>query len=329
MINVDMFVDEVKKMPELNQVSDLFQGRCDGRPKDEEGKTFYDLHRMFYAWNPESMIKGVEKLIDFGKNKETFVYQIYTQDEIRANSELENVKLTAFMGNPEKPFVILCAGGGYNSVCSMAEAFPVATQLSELGYSTFCLNYRTYSGTDILFPKPVDDLAQAVKYVFEHKKMFNLCSDNYALGGFSAGANLINVFCLENIGYKKYNVKKPNCLFSVYGLMTFSDLTTEMRESIYDTMFGGNVDTDLINQYDVILNIKGDYPASYIVVAEDDDTVPVSNSLKLKEKLDLLNVPNKLEIGENGGHGFGDGRDTDLEGWVERAVLFWNSLTEE
>ena len=33
-----------------------------------------------------------------------------------------------------------------------------------------------------------------------------------------------------------------------------------------------------------------------------------------------------MRMGEKGGHGFGEGRGTDAEGWIERAIEFYEKV---
>ena len=56
--------------------------------------------------------------------------------------------------------------------------------------------------------------------------------------------------------------------------------------------------------------------------------VPPVNSEMMKARLDAAGVPAVLEEGEHAFHGFGDGLDTDVEGWPERALAFTESLAK-
>ena len=88
---------------------------------------------------------------------------------------LENdVKLYAFPeGKIRDKYVIICPGGDY-SVCNVeTEGFPVAAELNKLGYPAFVLEYRT--GDRIQTTKaPLDDLANAIRYVDEHAKQYKI-----------------------------------------------------------------------------------------------------------------------------------------------------------
>ncbi len=256
MFTKDTKINDIKMLPELLDAADLFQGRCDGNPKDEDGKTFQELNDMFDTWNVDSMIYGLEALAEIGKNEETYVYSVYEEENIRVNADLSTVKIIRFPGEPDKPFIVLCAGGAYRSVCSMAESFPVAAAFQKLGYTTFCVNYRTYTPGKVLFPKPIEDLAQVISYIFNHKKELNIHTDRYALGGFSAGGNLIQTFALENVGYKKYGVQKPDMLFPVYPLVSYDLVPENEKEFFLGAVFGEDYEQESVKAYDVLPNIE-------------------------------------------------------------------------
>lgn len=326
MLSKDTNIDEIKKKKELQQFAPYFSGRLDGQKKDEEGKTFAELNAMFPTWNPDSMIEGVKRLEKIGTMDGEHIYSVYSEDEIKKENTLQNVKVIHFPGECDKPYVIVCAGGAYMSVCSLTEAFPVAARFNELGYTAFVLNYRTSSGKGAVIPKPLEDVAAAVKYINKNLSKFNLTSNRYAIAGFSAGGNLVNTWGLQSCGYGKYQVEKPEVIFSCYTVSSLKSLLNTDGEMFLNIMFGENYEKKLIDQYDVLSNITKDYPPCYINACEDDDTVSVEQSVKLHEKLTECGVLNKIWIGQHGGHGYGDGRGTDVEGWIDEAVKFWNQL---
>ena len=326
----DMKIDEIKKIPELVQVSDYFTGRRDGNEKDEEGCTFQYLNDKYNTWNPQCMIYGVEALIRNGKNGKNCVYSVYSQDEIAADPTRKDVKLIAFPGEKEKPFVILCAGGAYHAVCSIVEAFPVAAKFSSMGYPVFCLNYRTWKSWDEqVLPMALEDLAAAVKFISSRKDELGLGQDDYAVGGFSAGGNLTAEFGIAENGYKKYGLKKPDVLFCIYAVLNLKDILEKNETYLIETMFGRGADRETVEKYDVITRLDKEYPPCYLVAAEDDDMVDPENSRKMYSELSKKNIPAKLEIGKSGGHGFGLGDGTSLEGWVERGIGFWEQLQQQ
>ena len=109
----------------------------------------------------------------------------------------------------KKRFVVICAGGGYGSCCTMIEGIPLTKRLNELGISAFVLYYRV--GEKAHIPNPMDDLARAVSYILKRAEEFDV-SDEYGVMGFSAGGHLAATFGTEAIGYKKYGLPKPGMM---------------------------------------------------------------------------------------------------------------------
>ena len=65
--------------------------------------------------------------------------------------------------------------------------------------------------------KPLDDLAQAIKYITENADTFNVESEDYAICGYSAGGNLVGLFGSDEYGYKNYEgITKQGAIFMGY-----------------------------------------------------------------------------------------------------------------
>ena len=155
-LTCDSMFEDIKSMPEYRYTGDLFQGRCDGNPKDEDGESIRTILGKFPSVHPDSLLYALRKLAENAGADQVL--------------HIDEISLVKFRGDPEKPFIILAAGGAYRSVCSLEESFPAAGRFSELGYTTFCLNYHTWDGKSVLFPRPVEDLASAVKWVLSHQR---------------------------------------------------------------------------------------------------------------------------------------------------------------
>ena len=67
-------------------------------------------------------------------------------------------------------------------------------------------------------------------------------------------------------------------------------------------------------------NVPADAPPFFILHAEDDDIVPVANSLLLHAALKDRGVPVEMHLFEHGGHGFG------LRKAVGKPVEIWPEL---
>ncbi|MCM1543267.1 MAG: alpha/beta hydrolase [Blautia sp.] len=280
------------------------------------------------SWSLDSIMHGLSRLTEVAQEAGN-PYFVYSPQECIGDPQKKEINLIHFPASVgeagKKPFAIVCAGGAYTNVCSLAEGFPVAARLNELGYTAFVLTYRV--GGKALMPKPLEDLAAAVRYVRKNWERFGVDAERYLITGFSAGANMVCLWGTESKGYKAYDLPKPEAMFPVYPLISVAhSYPDKLGERMSKTMFGVSRGQASGLGYDVEKSIDTAYPPCYIVCCKDDKMVPPENSVILYDKLRSQGIPVMLEQGEHGGHGFGEGIGTDAEGWVERAVRFYEGL---
>lgn len=144
------------------------------------------------GWNHESMIEGIEYLMDRAE-KGTYLYRVYPEAEWEKDSGKREVNIMHFPAADRgrakgHPWIMVCPGGAYINVCSISEGYPVAKKFNELGYDVFVATYRT--GLYDVMPKPLDDLAACIRYVRGHRERFGVNGERYIVCGFSAGGNL-------------------------------------------------------------------------------------------------------------------------------------------
>lgn len=280
------------------------------------------------GWNHESMMEGLEYLMDRAEQGDWF-YRVYPESSWEREPEKKDVRILYFPAENREaakghPWIAVCPGGAYINVCTIAEGYPVAKAMNALGYDVFVVNYRT--GLFAVMPKPLDDLAECIRYVQKHARQFDLANPNrYIVCGFSAGGNLTALWGTKNHGYEAYRLPKPAALFPVYpvtDLHLFDGLAEEAVQAFLTTLLGEDRSEQRLQEYSPLANMHADYPPCYIACCHDDETVPCVNSEKYYEKLQELGIPSVLEMGNKGGHGFGDGRFADTKGWIERAVRF-------
>ena len=313
----------------------------DGQPAIEN--SYLDMNAAYGAWSIPGMVKATRRMIDRA-GAEDFMLDVYSAEEIAESPDRAEAKLFWFPAgyetdasgakkllNADQPFVLAISGGAYTSLCNLSEAFPAAASLNELGYNVFALDYRVNlsdiaNAPDPLFPKPLDDMAAALKYIFAHMEDFGLQNREYIVTGFSAGASLTVQWGVLSHGYAHYGLPKPKAMFPIYPVVDNRISYPEVYDMFNRSMFGPDYTEALLDDYAVQKVMTEEYPPCYIVHSENDATVPVRNSYVLDERMNELGIPHVLEVPKTAGHGFGDGSGTDAEGWPERAIRFAESL---
>ena len=231
--------------------------------------------------------------------------------------------LYAFPVPGAKRFLLIVPGGGYYNVCSFVEGFPFAKRCNELGISAFVLQYRTFSGAH--YPNPQEDAAQAVRYILEHAEAFDLAGTDYAVCGFSAGGHLAASFAVEQLGYGRFGVPKPQAVLLGYPVITMTDMT---HDGSRRNLLAEDANDDKLRMlYSVEKQVTAAYPPTYLWNCEADDVVPAENSAMLESALRKCGVPVTHEIFPGTTHGWGMGDGTPAQGWFERAIAFWKNVT--
>lgn len=293
----ETIIGDIMKLPGIRPFADCFlKGENDvsvNLPK----RTVSSFGRA-----TNSIREALQRLVDLNEKSENY-FRIYPDADCSDDERKKYVNVLRFPAlDPEQgkknPYVIVCPGGGYVNVWSITEGYTIANWFSKRGYTAFVLTYRII-GPDLM-PKPLDDVAEAQKFIDNHAEYLEVSKGNYILGGFSAGGNLTALWGCDSTGYRKYGLPKPKMLFPIY-----APIATPKRQ---------------------IPTPTGNYPPCYIAACKDDALVNYTQSVILKNYLDQAGVKNVLDIGDRGGHGFGDGECSDCKGWIDRAIVFLKKL---
>ena len=283
--------------------------------------SFEKMSNMAKVWDADMIADGMNFLVDMS-NKQKVFYSFWAESELKSDKEKRKTGLAAFLQSHESKFVVVCAGGGYGSVATMQEAFPVAKALYEKGYHVFVLQYRC--GKAAKAPNPLEDLANAIQFILVHEQEFKIDISDYAIVGFSAGGHLVAEFGTENLGYKHYSLPKPGILILGYPVITMLKYT---HLGSRDNFLGkeDREDAEVQERFSVECHISKDYPKTYVWQCDHDNTVPIKNTELLVEAFEKNCVPYRYETFHSDAHGWGLGNHTKAEGWLNRAVDYWRN----
>ena len=287
-------------------------------------KTLPEIRAGFFR---SDIARGMDRLYAAAETGKWY-YPLYTEAECAENPEREGVNMVWFPSEKpeadERPFILLVPGGGFVNVWNLTEGWPVAAQFNDLGYHVFILTYHV-DCDERLLEKDMEDFSRALRLIRDREQVFHVRSGQYITCGFSAGGYLI---CLWNTnkGFIQYGLPKPQACIPVYpGTSLKADDDEEMDPEDAISLYGCSVAEAKNSEYEIPEHAEH-FPPAAIFLTADDELVDPKHSRMLASALDRLNIPCRLEIGPEGGHGFADGTDMCMSGWTERAVRWIEKL---
>lgn len=250
------------------------------------GDTLEDLGLTYYSHiDPDETVEIVNTLRARAEAGQTIFYDIYTAEEKAADPAKEDTGLFFFKGTPGEKFAICNAGGAFAYVGAMQDSFPHALELSKKGYNAFALIYRPGAQT------ACEDLARAIRFIFDHADELEVDTDCYSLWGGSAGARMA-------------------AWLGTYGPEAFG---------------GGDLPRPgtVIMQYTGLSEYSESDPPTYACVGDRDG---IANWRVMQARLEAMQqagIDTEFHVYSGLGHGFGLGTGTSAEGWINDAVSFW------
>lgn len=230
---------------------------------------------------------------------------------------------------PDRPngaAVLLIPGGGYRHVVVDKEGYEMARWLTARGFTAFVLFYRLpYDGWAAGPDVCLSDAQRAMRLIRHRHTEFALDPERVAAMGFSAGGHLCADLATR-FGARTYDPvddadtlsAKPICAAPIYPVVSMSP--PDAHPGSRERLLGPDPTPALEAAHSPHRNVPKDAPPFFILHAEDDDVVPVSNSVLLHAGLKAQNIPVEMHLFEHGGHGFG------LRKAVGKPVEVWPEL---
>ena len=216
---------------------------------------------------------------------ERIFFPIYGEAEMASDPSKKQTGLFFFRGEPGREFAVMNAGGGFYYVGAMHDSLPHALEVSRKGYNAFALIYRV--------EKPLEDLAQAILWIYDHAEELSVRPEGYSLWGGSAGARMAAI-----LGNRRY----------------LAQLTG--RRDIPQA-------AAVIMQYTGYGEVSREDAPVYTCVGTRDGIAYWKTMERRLGALKALGIPTEFHAYPGLGHGFGLGTGTAAEGWLEDAVAFW------
>jgi acetyl esterase/lipase len=231
--------------------------------------------------------------------------------------------LTPFIpekGTANGAAVVIFPGGGYGGLSMEKEGSKIAQAFNKFGVTAFVVKYRLPSD-DIMVDKtigPLQDAQQAVLMVRKHAKDWGINPGKVGIIGFSAGGHLAST---EGTHFDKVLIEdkenisvRPDFMILLYPVISFGPMA---HVGSRENLIGKNPSADLLNLYSNEKQITANTPPTLLVQAEDDDAVPVENSLMFYDALLKAKVKAEMHIFQAGGHGFSLNNPKSKDKWFD------------
>lgn len=235
----------------------------------------------------------------------------------------------------KRPAVIICPGGAYRFL-SDREAEPVAMQFYAKGYQVFILRYSLLE--DSAYPAPLEDASMAIWTVRSHAEEWGIDPDRIAIGGFSAGGHISALIgtrwnetgLATRLGMPEGG-NKPNALILSYAKMypLPEETTLSNGEGV------GHMIRVWDERADAVKNVGKHTPPSFIWHTQEDELVPVEESMQFAAACQENSVPFELHIFSKGVHGlslandmsaYGREKIVNVEQWMPLCISWLGDL---
>lgn len=230
---------------------------------------------------------------------------------------------------PDRPngaAVLVMPGGGYRWVVIDKEGYEIGRWLAARGFTVFVLFYRLpgegwASGPDTALA----DAQRAMRLIRHRARDYAIDPERVAAMGFSAGghvcADLAARFAAPVYapvdGADKLSAK-PLCAAPLYPVVSMDPAIAHQGSRRLLLGPAPTAQAEAAHSPDRMLTAAS--PPHFLLHAEDDDAVPVENTLRLHAALRAAKVPVEMHLFANGGHGFG------LRKAVGKPVEAWPEL---
>ncbi len=228
---------------------------------------------------------------------------------------------------PDRPngaAVLITPGGGYRWVVIDKEGYELGRWLSARGFTVFVLFYRLpgegwAAGPDVA----LSDAHRAMRLIRRRAGAYGVDPERVCAMGFSAGGHVCTdlvarfaVRTYEPVDAADTLSPRPFCAAPIYPVVSM-----DRRNAHPGSRKLLIADNDALEAaHSPHLNIAANSPPCFLVHAEDDDTVPVANTLLFRDALKARGIAVETHLFANGGHGFG------LRKAVGKPVALWPDL---
>ena len=244
-------------------------------------------------------------------------------DGYNANVSQPTLTMTApAVDHPNGTAIIICPGGGYTRMATAREGDQYANWLGTLGITAFVLKYRMQ---EFGHPAPLQDVLRAIRMLRTRAAEFGINPSRIGVMGSSAGGHLAasaGTLFDHPAGRTGAAIDttsaRPDFLMLMYPVITMQDPAAHAGSR--KALLGTAPSTEMIQLMSLEKQVTAATPPTLLIHTQEDQAVPVENSILFYQALTKSHVPAEMYLFEHGGHGMGmrEGLGTS-SGWPRRA----------
>lgn len=215
---------------------------------------------------------------------------------------------------PERPngaAALIIPGGGYSWVVIDKEGYELARWLAARGVTAFVLFYRLPQDGWTAGPDaPLADAQRAMRLIRHRAADYGVDPARLCAIGFSAGghvcASLLTRFAAEvyaPVDAADALSSRPDAAAPIYPVISMS--APAAHRGSRANLIGTDASPEREQNYSPHLHVPADAPPCFLLHAEDDLSVPVANTLLLRDALRARGIATETHLFPDGGHGFG------------------------
>lgn len=233
-------------------------------------------------------------------------------DHMRRVQGITRPRLAVFpAAKPNGGAMLIIPGGGFWWNYFDHEGYQLAERLNAEGITCFVLFYRLANdGWANRADVGLIDTLRAMRVIRSHVGQFKLDAARVGVIGFSAGGFLTASAATRHTTFiypKTDSIDdlsaRPFLSAPIYPVQSLDPAVAYSGTA--SSLFGGPATVEQIARYTPDRNVDNDTPPVFLVHAEDDTTVPVENTMRLREAMKAKGRTVETHLFATGGHGFG------------------------